>query len=72
LIGRAYSTHGKEEKCNKILVGKHAETTKKLRRRLEDNINKDLKGIEWEGIVWIHLAEVRDQWRALVNMFRIS
>jgi hypothetical protein len=22
----------------------------------------------WDGIDWIHLAEDRDQWRALVNM----
>jgi hypothetical protein len=26
-----------------------------------------LKWIEWEGIDWTDLAEVRDQWRALVN-----
>jgi hypothetical protein len=28
----------------------------------------DLKGTEWEGVNWIHLAQDRDQWRALVNM----
>jgi hypothetical protein len=27
----------------------------------------DLKGIEWEGVDWIYLAQDRDKWRALVN-----
>jgi hypothetical protein len=27
----------------------------------------DLKGIGWGGIDWIHLAQDRDQGRALVN-----
>jgi len=27
----------------------------------------DLKEIGWEGIDWMHLAQDRDQWRALVN-----
>jgi hypothetical protein len=38
------------------------------RRRWEDNINMDLREIGWGGINWIHLAQDRDQWRALVNM----
>jgi hypothetical protein len=33
-------------------------------RRWEDNIRMDLKEI----VDWIHLAQYRDQWRALVNM----
>jgi hypothetical protein len=37
------------------------------RRRLEDNINTDLKETEWKGMDWIHLAQDTDQWRALVN-----
>jgi hypothetical protein len=28
----------------------------------------DLKEIGWEGVDWIHLAEDRDQWRAVVNL----
>jgi hypothetical protein len=36
-------------------------------RRWEDNINMDLREIEWGGIDWIDLAQDRDQWRALVN-----
>jgi hypothetical protein len=38
-----------------------------LRRRCEDNIRMDLGDIEWEGVKWMHLAQDRDQWWALVN-----
>jgi hypothetical protein len=27
----------------------------------------DLRGIGWDGVDWIDLAQDRDQWRALVN-----
>jgi hypothetical protein len=52
-----------------ILVGK-PEGKRPLgwpRRRWESNIKKDLKEIRWEGVVWIHLAQDREQWRAFVN-----
>jgi hypothetical protein len=29
--------------------------------RGEDNIRMSLKEIEWEGVNWMHLAQVRDQ-----------
>jgi hypothetical protein len=29
---------------------------------------KGVKEIGWEGMEWIHLAQVRDQWQALMNM----
>jgi hypothetical protein len=35
------------------------------RRRWVDNIKIDLREIGWDGMDWIHLAEVRDQWMAL-------
>jgi hypothetical protein len=28
----------------------------------------DIREVGWEGVDWIHLAENRDQWRAIVNM----
>jgi hypothetical protein len=28
----------------------------------------DLRDIGWGGIIWIDLAQDRDQWRALVSM----
>jgi hypothetical protein len=37
------------------------------RSRWEDNIRTDLREIEWGVMDWIHMAEHRDQWRALVN-----
>jgi hypothetical protein len=27
----------------------------------------DLREIVWEGVDWMHLAEDREKWRALVN-----
>jgi hypothetical protein len=35
---------------------------------LEDNIKIDLKEREWEDVDWIHLAQDRHQWQALVKM----
>jgi hypothetical protein len=32
-----------------------------------DNIKTDLGEVGWGDLDWIHLAEGRDQWRALVN-----
>jgi hypothetical protein len=38
------------------------------RRRREDNIKMDLREIGFVDVDWIHLAQDRDRWRALVNM----
>jgi hypothetical protein len=37
------------------------------RRRWEDNIKMDLGKIGFGDVDWIHLAQDRDRWRALVN-----
>jgi hypothetical protein len=37
------------------------------RRRWVDDIRIDLKGIDWNGMDWIDLAQDRDHWRALVK-----
>jgi hypothetical protein len=37
------------------------------RRRWVDNIKMDLRKIGWDGTDWIDLAQVGDQWRALVS-----
>jgi hypothetical protein len=37
------------------------------RRRWEDGIRMDLEEIVWGGVEWIHLAQDRDRWRAVVN-----
>jgi hypothetical protein len=45
----------------KILVGRP-------RHRWEDFIRMQLWEMGWEGVDWMHLAQDRDQWWALVNM----
>jgi hypothetical protein len=53
----------------RVLVGK-PEGRRPLgrpRRRWEDGIRMDLQEISWGGVEWIHLAQDRDRWRALVN-----
>jgi len=37
------------------------------RRRWEDNIRMDLRDIGWDCVDWKHLAQDRDQRRAVVN-----
>jgi hypothetical protein len=37
------------------------------RRRWVDNTKMNLRGMEWDGMDWIVLAQDRDQWRALMN-----
>jgi hypothetical protein len=37
------------------------------RRRWKDNIKMDLREIGLGDVDWIHLAQDRDRWRALVN-----
>jgi hypothetical protein len=32
-----------------------------------NNIKMDVREIGWGGMNWIHLAQDRDQWRALVS-----
>jgi hypothetical protein len=53
-----------------ILVGKHKvkRPLGKPRRRRDGNIRMDLREIRWEDVDWIHTAQDRDQWRAIVNM----
>jgi hypothetical protein len=33
----------------------------------EDNIKIDFREMGWKGVDWVHLAQDRDQWLALVN-----
>jgi hypothetical protein len=53
----------------KILVGK-PESKKPLgkpRCRWEENTKMDLRKMELEGVDWVHLAQDRDRWVAIVN-----
>jgi hypothetical protein len=52
----------------RVLVGKpEGKRLERPRRRWEDGIEMDLKDVGWEGVEWIHLAQDRDCWRAVVN-----
>jgi len=58
-----------DDKCNKTLAGK-LEGKRALgrhSRRWEDNIRMDLREIGWDVVDWMHLAQDRHHWRALVN-----
>jgi hypothetical protein len=60
----------KKRNAYRILVGK-PERKRPLGRpiyRCKDNIKMDLREIRWGGMVWIEVAQDRDQWRVLVNM----
>jgi hypothetical protein len=53
----------------KILVGKSEGKRPfgRSRYRWEDNIRMDPREIVLEGVDWIHLAQDRDLWRAVLN-----
>jgi hypothetical protein len=68
-MGEACSTQERRNEKHKILVGK-SEKKRPLgrpRHRREDNIRMDLTEIGWNTVDWIHLAQNKDQWWALVN-----
>jgi hypothetical protein len=52
-----------------ILVGrpKRRRPLGRPRRRSEDNIKMDLREIGFRDVDWIHWAQDRDRWRAVVN-----
>jgi hypothetical protein len=53
----------------RVLVGKPEEKRPLGRHRLrwDDNIKINLRETGWCSMDWIHLAQDRVQWRALVN-----
>jgi len=60
---------GESRGVYRVLVGKSEGKSSlgKSRRRWEDNIKMDLQEVGRPAIDWIHLAQDRDRWRALVN-----
>jgi transposase len=55
---------GEKRNTYRILVGKPEGKRPQGRPRRRW---VDLKKIGWYGVVWIDMAQDRDQWRALVN-----
>jgi hypothetical protein len=61
--------HAWERNVYKVLMGK-PEGKRPLgrpRRRWENGIRMDHMEIDWGSVDWIHLAQDRDRWRALMN-----
>jgi len=56
--------------AHKILVGKQEgkRSLRGPRHTWEDNTGMDGKEVRWEIVDWIHTAQDRNQWQALVNM----
>ena len=67
---RDLASVGKNKKCIRVLTGNPEEMRPLGRRgrRLKDNIRKQLNGIRWDGVDWIHVAQDRDKFRDLVSM----
>jgi hypothetical protein len=45
----------------------HGKREGKRPRRGWKDVKMDLRKIEWHDVDWIHLAQGRGQWRALLN-----
>jgi hypothetical protein len=61
---------GEGRNLYRVLVGKPEgkRPLERSRRRWEDGIKMDLRKTGWGGCVeWIHLAQDRSSWRAVVN-----
>jgi hypothetical protein len=60
---------GKGKNVYRVLVGKPKgkRPLKRPRRRWEDGIKMDLREIGLGVVEWIHLAQDRDHWWAVVN-----
>jgi hypothetical protein len=62
-------THGICQNCIHDLVGnpERNRPPQRPKRRWENNIRMDVRKKGWVGVDWMHLAQDRDQWQAVVN-----
>jgi hypothetical protein len=60
---------GEGRNVYRVLVGKPKgkRPLERPRHRGEDGIKMNLRETGWGGVEWIHLAQDRDRWQALVN-----
>jgi hypothetical protein len=71
-MGRACGIYGGEGNAYGALVG-NSEGKRPSGGpgwRWEGNIQMNLKEIGWDGMDWIHLAQDRNKWWAVVSMVR--
>jgi hypothetical protein len=68
-VGRACGTHGIGEKRVQGFGGKPEgkRPLERPRRRWENGIKMDLRETGRGSVEWIHLAQDRDRWRAVVS-----
>jgi hypothetical protein len=68
-MGGACSAHAGTRNANKVLVEKSERKIPlgRPRRRWDDNIKIDFREMWMKNVDWIHLAQDRDRWRALVK-----
>jgi hypothetical protein len=61
--------HAWEIKVYKVLVGKPEgkRPPERPRSRWKSGIKLDCRKIAWDSVDWIHVAQERDRWRAVVN-----
>jgi hypothetical protein len=73
-MGRAFRMNGDKRNAYRILVGKlqGMRPLGRPRHKWLNNIKMDLKEIGWGGMDLIHLAQDRDQLRALMNSYEPS
>jgi hypothetical protein len=65
-MGRECSRNG--EMSNKKLWLESLKGSRRPRHTQDDDIKMDLRKVRWEVVDWIHLAQDRDWWQAVVNM----
>jgi hypothetical protein len=68
-IRRECSTNGEKRNAHRFVVGKpeSKRTLGRLKYVQMDNIKMDLREMDSGGMGWIHLAQGRDRWKALMN-----
>jgi hypothetical protein len=62
--------HGRDEKCIEISVG-NPEGKRPLRDLGVLGKIIDLEEMGWEGVVWVHLVQDRNQWQGLVIVMNL-
>ncbi|PSN44080.1 hypothetical protein C0J52_11925 [Blattella germanica] len=69
-MGRACGTNGKRKRSEEDLEGKPEgkRTVDRPRMKWENNINHDMREVDYTGDDWKTLAQDRDVWRAYVCM----